>query len=1440
MSEPLDLTILLTSPPQGSPPEITASITLRCGALGFDHTGGLLHDPLTQQDRNDLQWYLEEYWKWPYLEFATRGKQVEALLEEVGKRLYHSAFGNSEAQTLIEEWQKQQDVQHQISIVSELPSTLNLPWELLRNEQGFLALHSDQPITIVRRLPQSDQVTLTASFEPPLRILMVTARPRGAGFVDPRSIARELLDEVQESIDAGSIELEFLRPPTLSALYRRLQETQRPIHILHFDGHGRFDERNKHGLLAFEDDHGKLDLVPPEALTTSLHSSMVRLVVLTACKSAVGAGDDAFSSAAAQLLQGGIDAVVAMSASFLVSSAARYVEAFYRALAASTPIQAAQELARYNLYRDARRHLLRRHLDGESIPVELHDWWVPHFYQQRPVLLQATKARHSDESPPQKLPIRRLNEEMPAEPHYGFSGRAREILRIERSLLRGKLMAISGFGGIGKTALACEIADWLTRTGMYEGACFVSFEHGGDATMLLGMLGNFLNVYDGRYSPGDKTASLAQLKSVLKGRRMLVIIDNLESILPGGQALLDEEERTHLWDVLLELTATGIGVLITSRDPIFDDGHLLLGKRVTQLALAGLHPEDAYTLAIRLLYELGIARASVPYSELRTLLRQLGYHPLAIQLVLPVLRELPLSKIRADFAALLPKFADDTTTGRNKSLLASLDYSLQRLSKEQQALLSLLAPFEGGASEVDLQVITEIPPTEWAMLRSALEQAGLVQVEYLPEATFATFLRFHPVLLPFIRSQLQARDAALYDRYKQHYHGLATYFYYEDVSAPSQVRPWVRRELPNLRRTLELLSESDDLEDALEMTEYIVHFLTVLGLWKERDDIRRIVAEAAAVTGVKKGGTMNRSSWFRETGLGEDEWRKGNYRAAYERFTTLLARIEAQPSGTPVGRESMEHCITLGWIAICLRDSGQLATAKEWLREALVIIDRLLKQQPNNYYFKLQLAALLSNLGTLLGEEGKYAQARQVCETAMELFKQLGNLRNQAAQLAEISELAFKQRNYTEAQFHLDRALDFFRRLNEPTEVAKIWHRLGIIAYEREEWAEAERCFREGLAIKELLGDEDSSADTYHQLALLAKATGRFVEAEGWYKLALAVDERIHPNSLKHAYTLNNLAALLVSEIRDAPTTAPAARLPETRVYAERALHILETLGGSSETWGPLRILAEIADLEGRIEVAREYRRKEREAYATFAGNRYRIDREFDSLLPVIALVAKGLSHMRAEVEALFPQLEANNWNVSSAIRGIWAGERDWHTLTEDLDLNSALLVLRVLEVLAQPIIVPPKRAWNRNFRVHALYLSPALRDALERADEAAFERAFNDLSPQEQRAIESTIDLLQAQQSENQEGVPEAFDTTGMLEQFEPLLQRIAAAVRDTSRRSETEKWLIDLEMKGWDLKDAVLRLWEGEREATVLAAGLDEQDAALMQRVLGIMAGT
>src|SRR5207253_411667 len=129
------------------------------------------------------------------------------------------------------------------------------------------------------------------------------------------------------------------------------------------------------------------------------------------------------------------------------------------------------------------------------------------------------------------------------------------------------------------------------------------------------------------------------------------------------------------------------------------------------------------------LVDLSITRARAPYSDLRDLLKQLDYHPLAIQLVLPALRTIPLATIRADFAALLPKFVDDYEAGRNRSLLASLEYSLRRLSKEQQALLPRLVVFEGGAIEDNLLPISQIPEEEWARLRAALEQVALLTAE---------------------------------------------------------------------------------------------------------------------------------------------------------------------------------------------------------------------------------------------------------------------------------------------------------------------------------------------------------------------------------------------------------------------------------------------------------------------------------------------------------------------------------------------------------------------------------------------------------------------------------------------------------------------------------------------------------------------------------------
>jgi len=1357
--DPLDLSITLAPPPNDAPPEAIASITLRCDKLGLHHEGDLLTDPLTPQERAELRWYLEEYPLWPYFEFAERGKEIEALLPEIGRRLYDRVFEQARAIKMLQAWRLHPAEQRQISIVSDIPRALSLPWELLHDEQGFLALRTRHPVSILRRLQQSELGEIAAPFEPPLRVLLVTARPEGAGFMDPRGLARELLDEVQEHVEAGTMVLEFLRPPTLAALRARLKDSKRPVHILHFDGHGIFEgemDRNgqrkqggEQGKLAFEKADGSLDLVKADDLAQVLQDSGVKLAVLDACQSAMSSADDAFSSVAARLIRGGVDATVAMSASVLVASSTRFFEAFYRELIEGAPAPLAQERARQALHDDPQRHLFRRGSDEEGQPVELRDWWLPHFYQQRPLTLRATQQLKTSKRRKTVAAPARLNKDMPPAPRYGFSGRSYELLQLERHLLHNKLVVISGFGGVGKTALVREAADWLTRTGMYSGACFVSFEHGGDAAVLLSALGSFLGVYDGDYNPNDPQAALARLKPALKAHPTLVIADNLESLLPGGEAPLEAAARGQLWSVLPELAKLRAGVLLTTRDTDFGDGRLARGEKVAYLPLRGLYPEDAYALATRLLTSLDIERARAPYKDLCDLLVQLDHHPLSIQLVLPALQTITLATIRADFAALLPKFADDTETGRNRSLLASLDYSLRRLSAEQRALLPRLALFEGGASEDDLLAITEIPEAEWAKLRPALEQAALLTAEQV-EGITAPFLRFHPVLAPYLRGQPSADDGPLRDRYTQRYYAAANYLYQEDNRNPQPVRALVQKELPNLRRALALLLEAGNLDAASEMATSIARFLDYFGLLRERDELRRRVNEAVAKS-AQAGGGLTRAEWLRESGLGEDELQRGNIRAAYARFTNLLARIEALPEGTPLGHGSYEHCLTLGRLARCLSGGGQPAAAETRLREALTVIDTLIKKQPDNQSYIRQRGALLTDLGDVLRDQGKYAQAKEAYEEALKVAEQQGDLRQQGVVQAQLGLLALQQRDYAEAKSRYATALQRFQMLGEPAPEAAVWHQLGMVAQEQKQWAEAERCYRESLAIKEQLGNAADAASTCNQLAMVAWGTGRHREAEGWYKRALELDERIQPGGPLQAGHLSNLANLLVDEVRAGH--ADATRLAEANRYAGQALAITETLDASSEIWKDFSILADIADLEGRAEEARDYRRRERETFAAFEGNRYHIDRQHGQLIAAIAAAAQGDAQAQAKVEAALPGLEEHGWHIAAASRRIWAGERDWHSLVEELDDQVALLILRVLETIAQPEAETaessPEEAELPSPEQVFAALPAAIQEAMARGYQAAFEQAMGTLSPEEQQIVAAALQFLQEQAGE-------------------------------------------------------------------------------------------
>ena len=79
--------------------------------------------------------------------------------------------------------------------------------------------------------------------------------------------------------------------------------------------------------------------------------------------------------------------------------------------------------------------------------------------------------------------------------------------------------------------------------------------------------------------------------------------------------------------------------------------------------------------------------------------------------------------------------------------------------------------------------------------------------------------------------------------------------------------------------------------------------------------------------------------------------------------------------------------------------------------------------------------------------------------------------------------------------------------------------------------------------------------------------------------------------------------------------------------------------------------------------------------------------------------------------------------------------------------------------------------------------------------------------------------------------------DMKQVLRSWEPLLQGIAAAVKDEGLRAQIEPVLANLEQNGWRLTEAVHCIWAGEQDAEALTAGIDGNSAQLVRRVLKLL---
>ena len=723
--------------------------------------------PLGPIEFEELRWYLEKYAIWPSDYFRDRARKVEENLALWGQLLYREALPPEHAANVLEAWaridgeaDRRLSVKVDASLETGVPAAkveaaneaaillLGLPWELLHDGNAFL-FQGSRPVRVRRRLPSTRALDVPI-LATPVRILLVTARPEdeACSYFDHRASALPLV-EAMEAL-GGLVRLRILDPPTFPALAEELDRARRarePYHVIHFDGHGVYDRRSNLGSVVFEDarDISKVterrhQSIPAGELGPLLSEHCIPLVFLEACQTALA--EQASESVASELLKIGVGSVVAMSHSVLVETARRFVEAFYDALVQCARVGDAMLAGQRALKDDA----FRGRVFGAG-ELRLQDWFVPVLFQEKddPQLFRTTLPRQTRDDVDAALGMR-LGE-LPQEPETGFVGRSRELLALQRLLRFEPYAVVRGQGGEGKTALAAEFARWMVRSQQFRRAAFVSVEVHSNAAAVLDTIGRqFLQKYSVAEFK-DLTQALLPLKRALTEAPTLLVIDNMESILvppyEKSEPLFEDaqQELNAILSICAQFNASGqTRVVFTSREPLpapFD-------AERNRLVLQRLSREDAVRLVERALVSDVGAAADAALESIEQLVDVVNGHARTLALLAPSLRTRGVEATRGSLIELMEEMERKFPGSREKSLYASVELSLRRMSASNREKTRVLAVFHNAVDLDMLRTMTKWEERDVAVLAKELIETGLATPNPYNHLTL------HPALCPYV------------------------------------------------------------------------------------------------------------------------------------------------------------------------------------------------------------------------------------------------------------------------------------------------------------------------------------------------------------------------------------------------------------------------------------------------------------------------------------------------------------------------------------------------------------------------------------------------------------------------------------------------------------------------------------------------------------------
>jgi CHAT domain len=239
------------------------------------------------------------------------------------------------------------------------PSLAAMPWELLYDKSSRMFYAQSDRTPVVRYLDVTNPPR-PLTVRGPLRILAVIASPDGWPRLDVEREWATICDALADKQSDRLVSVDRLPAPTIGEMQRWLRHNE--VHVLHFVGHGYFDDRLEDGMLMFTDPGGRA--VPVSSAVLGAHvrdHDPLRLVVLNACQTARVDDADPYSGMAQGLIQQEAAAVVAMQFPISDNAAIVFTREFYGAVADGEPLDQAMA--------SARKALLAEHTAEWATPV---------------------------------------------------------------------------------------------------------------------------------------------------------------------------------------------------------------------------------------------------------------------------------------------------------------------------------------------------------------------------------------------------------------------------------------------------------------------------------------------------------------------------------------------------------------------------------------------------------------------------------------------------------------------------------------------------------------------------------------------------------------------------------------------------------------------------------------------------------------------------------------------------------------------------------------------------------------------------------------------------------------------------------------------------------------------------------------------------------------